>query len=121
MQCSVHRANGETFTAEVWFSTYTERRAPKLAAIIADISEDFSSVPCTVCQPSGNERPRLNDRQMAVLRLVLEGLSCNEMALRLATTSGVIKKTLQQLYSKTGVHNRSQMVRFALEHYPDLL
>jgi PAS domain S-box-containing protein len=33
MQCRGHRADGETFTAEVWFSTYKEGAEPKLAAI----------------------------------------------------------------------------------------
>src|SRR5215469_3415546 len=40
MQCHGHRGNGESFLAEVWFSTYKEGIAPKLAAIIADVSED---------------------------------------------------------------------------------
>src|SRR5581483_7338106 len=35
MQCRGHRGNGESFTADVWFSTYNEGRTPKLAAIIA--------------------------------------------------------------------------------------
>jgi PAS domain S-box-containing protein len=40
MQCVVHRANGERLAADVWFSTYAEKGAPRLAAIIADISEE---------------------------------------------------------------------------------
>ena len=40
MQCKGHRGNGESFTADVWFSTYKEGQTPKLAAIIADVSED---------------------------------------------------------------------------------
>ena len=40
MQCRGHRGNGESFLAEVWFSTYKEGTTPKLAAIIADVSED---------------------------------------------------------------------------------
>ena len=40
MQCQVHRGNGETFVAEVWFSTYREKGTPKLAAIIADVTEE---------------------------------------------------------------------------------
>src|SRR5580658_2751890 len=34
MQCRGHRGNSETFTANVWFSTYKEGTTPKLAAII---------------------------------------------------------------------------------------
>ena len=35
LQCKGHRGTGESFTADVWFSTYIENQAPKLAAIIA--------------------------------------------------------------------------------------
>ncbi len=37
MQCQGRRDNGESFRADVWFSTYKEGRHPKLAAIIADL------------------------------------------------------------------------------------
>src|ERR1039457_6452511 len=40
MQCRGHRGNGESFTADVWFSTYKEGVVPKLAAIIADVTEE---------------------------------------------------------------------------------
>src|SRR5215472_11093837 len=40
LQCLGHRGNGESFTANVWFSTYKEGAAPKLAAIIADATEE---------------------------------------------------------------------------------
>src|SRR5260370_26941267 len=39
MQCPGHRGNGEAFIAEVWFSTYKEGPTPKLAAIIAAVTE----------------------------------------------------------------------------------
>lgn len=44
MQGCGHRGNGESFTADVWFSTYKEGTAPKLAAIIADVTEETSAV-----------------------------------------------------------------------------
>jgi PAS domain S-box-containing protein len=122
MQCQVQRGNGETFAAEVWFSTYHEQRARKLAAIIADISEEQAPTLTSNSQKQDEiGRPSLNNRQVAVLHLLLEGLSSNEMAYRLEVTPSMVKNTLQQLYLKAGVHNRSQMVRFALEHYRDLL
>ncbi len=40
MQCQAHRGNGESFTAFVWFSTYKEGAAHRLAAIIADATEE---------------------------------------------------------------------------------
>ena len=48
MQCQGHRGNGETFTADVWFSTYKEGSSPKLAAIIADVSEEAPSTAARV-------------------------------------------------------------------------
>src|SRR5271170_5060031 len=53
MQCRGHRGNGETFTADVWFSTYTEGQAPKLAAIIADVTEDEVATGVAVAAPTG--------------------------------------------------------------------
>src|ERR1022692_2929203 len=40
MQCRGHRGNGDTFTADVWFSTYKEGATPKVAAIIAEVTEE---------------------------------------------------------------------------------
>lgn len=122
MECLVYRAPSDPFLAEVWFSTYNEGRASKLAAIIADISEGQAPIePSDSPARDGNHGPALNERQTAVLRLVLEGLRHHEMAARLDMTSSAVKNTLRQLYAKAGVHNRSQMVRFALEHYRDVL
>ncbi len=41
MQCRGHRANGEIFQADVWFSTYGTGTGPRLAAFVADTSEDL--------------------------------------------------------------------------------
>jgi PAS domain S-box-containing protein len=121
MQCQVQRGNGETFVAEVWFSTYKKDRAPKLAAIISDVTEEQPDPGPPTAPPDSAERPNLNSRQVDVLRLIFEGLSNSEIASRLEVTPSVIKNTLSQLFSKTGVNNRSQLVRVALERYRDLL
>ena len=122
MQSEVHRGNGEMLAAEVWFSTYSEKGMPRLAAIIADISEEH---PCddhsNSALPEDSALPCLNDRQTAVLRLVLEGLSNNQMASRLDVSPSAVKHTLEQLFSKAGVNNRSQLVRVTLERYRNLL
>ncbi|HTX38101.1 MAG TPA: PAS domain S-box protein [Bryobacteraceae bacterium] len=122
MRCPVCRCNGETLVAEVWFSTYHEKGSPKLAAIIADVTEDpTAGIRCAPVEAHGMERASLNARQVAILRLVFEGLSNHEMESRLKMTPSAVKNTLQQLFSKTGARNRSQMVRVALERYRDLL
>jgi PAS domain S-box-containing protein len=122
MQCRGHRGNGEPFLAEVWFSTYKEGAIPKLAAIIADVSEEqaVSVVPGTI-SPYQSERPSLNSRELDVLRLVVQGLANKEIAAQMAISESGVKNTLQQLFAKTEVRTRSQLVRVALERYRDLL
>lgn len=122
MRCQVHRGTGETVPAEIWFSTYAEASARKLAAIIAEIPEEQPQSTSPSSQ-NGNV-PRglnLNSRQTAVLRLVLEGRRNADIAVRLEISSSAVKNTLQQLFMKAGVNNRSQLVRVALENYRDLL
>jgi PAS domain S-box-containing protein len=41
LRCRGRRQSGEVFLAAVWFSTYTTNHAPRLAAIIVDLSEDL--------------------------------------------------------------------------------
>jgi two-component system, LuxR family, sensor kinase FixL len=122
MQCRGHRGNGESFLAEVWFSSFKEGPTPKLAAIIADVSEEQ-----TVPAGSGagsldqQERPSLNNRELDALRLVVQGLSNKEISSRMTISESAVKNTLQQLFAKTEVRTRSQLVRVALERYRDLL
>jgi DNA-binding NarL/FixJ family response regulator len=52
---------------------------------------------------------------------VFEGLANKEIALRLLVSESSVKATLQQLFLKTGVRTRSQLVRVALERYRDYL
>ena len=122
MQCRVHRGSGESFLAEVWFSSYKEDETPKLAAIIADVSED-QTVPTGVGSSSldQRERPSLNSRELDILRLVVQGLSNKAIASSMSISESTVKNTLQQLFGKTEVRTRSQLVRVALERYRDLL
>ncbi len=41
MQCQGHRADGDVFQADVWFSTYLTSAGPRLAALVLDTSEDL--------------------------------------------------------------------------------
>ncbi len=41
MQCRGRRADGNVFLADVWFSTYRTSAGPRLAAMVADTSEDL--------------------------------------------------------------------------------
>jgi two-component system, LuxR family, sensor kinase FixL len=122
MQCRGLRGNGESFLANVWFSTYMKGATPKLAAIIADVSEEQDT-------PNGSHsgvldhqaRTPLNPREIEVLRLVCQGLANKEIAAKMNISDSGVKNTLQQLFGKTEVRTRSQLVRVALERYRDLL
>lgn len=59
------------------------------------------------------------EREQQVLAAVFEGLSNKEIAARLSVSESSVKATLQQLFSKTGVRTRSQLVRVVLEQYRD--
>lgn len=41
MQCRGQRRDGESFIAEVWFSTYLTSAGPRLAAMVVDTSQDL--------------------------------------------------------------------------------
>jgi DNA-binding NarL/FixJ family response regulator len=58
---------------------------------------------------------RLTQREMQVLRCVFEGLINKQIAARIGASQSSVKATLQQLFDKTGVRTRSQLVRFAIE------
>jgi two-component system, NarL family, nitrate/nitrite response regulator NarL len=57
----------------------------------------------------------LTERERAVLKGVFEGFTNKEIAAKLQTSEGTIKAAMQQLFDKTGVRTRSQLVRIALE------
>lgn len=63
----------------------------------------------------------LTDRDRRVLRLLLEGYSNKEIAANLNLSESAVKAALQQLFAKTGVRTRSQLVRIALEKLRDEL
>jgi two-component system, NarL family, nitrate/nitrite response regulator NarL len=58
----------------------------------------------------------LTAREQAVLRGVFEGFSNKEIGARLQISEGSVKAVMQQLFDKTGVRTRSQLVRIALEN-----
>jgi len=64
---------------------------------------------------------QISQREIGVLRGVLEGLTNKEIARRLTVSEGTVKGTLQQLFAKAGVSSRSQLVRVALDKYRDLI
>ena len=70
--------------------------------------------------PNQNARSStMSSRQKDILRAVFEGLTNKEIGARHDISETYVKAILQQLFDKTGVRSRSQLVRVALEN-PDL-
>jgi DNA-binding NarL/FixJ family response regulator len=72
--------------------------------------------------PSGlaNVKP-FTPRERQILRGVFSGKSNKEMAHDFNMSESLVKAVLQQLFAKTGVRTRSQLVRTAIErHWKDL-
>lgn len=59
----------------------------------------------------------LTTREQSVLKAVFEGLTNKEIAANLQISESSVKAVLQQLFEKTGVRTRSQLVRIAIEQH----
>lgn len=127
LQCRAHRGSGESFLANVWFSTYQEGRTRNLAAIIADATEEEGGANGAVVGGADSALDEeaaaagLGAREAGVLRLVVQGFSNKEIASRMEISESAVKNTMQQLFAKSGVRTRGQLVRVALEQYRNLL
>ena len=60
---------------------------------------------------------QFSEREREVLKRVFEGLTNKEIAAQMNLSEASVKSALQQLFVKTGVRTRSQLVRVALEEY----
>jgi two-component system, NarL family, nitrate/nitrite response regulator NarL len=80
---------------------------------------DQSAIQALVEATRRREAPELRkpftEREQQVLQGVFEGLSNKEIGTRLDISESSVKAALQQLFQKTGVRTRSQLVRIALE------
>jgi DNA-binding NarL/FixJ family response regulator len=59
--------------------------------------------------------PRLTPRETEVLRLVAKGLTARQVAERLVLSHRTVENHVQSTLSKLQLHNRAQLVRYALE------
>ncbi len=111
MECNAVRPNGESFTANVCFSTYVFSGAPRLTAII---SESEPSV-IDSADLQAETSIVLTNLEQTVLRSIFEGHSNKEIAGGLNTSESAVKSTIQRLFTKLGARTRSQLVRIAIE------
>lgn len=57
----------------------------------------------------------MTPRERDIMQLLLEGRTNKEIGSELHVSESAVKASLQQLFAKTGVRTRSQLVRVALE------
>ena len=65
--------------------------------------------------PTDEGAPRLTDRETEVLRLVAKGLTYPQIAERLVLSVRTVQNHVQNTLMKLQLHNKAQLVRYALE------
>jgi DNA-binding NarL/FixJ family response regulator len=63
--------------------------------------------------------PVLTDRETEILRLVAKGLTYPQIAARLTLSTRTVQNHVQNTLSKLQLHNKAQLVRYALEQGVD--
>jgi two-component system, NarL family, nitrate/nitrite response regulator NarL len=66
-------------------------------------------------------RTKLTERDKAVLRYILQGLTNREISERMEVSEAAVKASLRQVFGKLNVGTRAQAVKITLEHYRDQL
>jgi len=84
---------------------------PGLAGLVLGEFRRLSSAPV---EPSG-ATPRLTERETEVLRLVAKGLSYRAIAERLVLSHRTVQNHVQNTLRKLQMHNRVELVRYAIE------
>jgi DNA-binding NarL/FixJ family response regulator len=97
-------AVGRTASGEAVFS-------PGLAGLVLGEYRRIAAAP----DPPGDGGPRLTDRELEVLRMVAKGLTAREVADRLVLSHRTVQNHIQNTLGKLQLHNRAQLVRYAIE------
>lgn len=86
---------------------------PGLAGLVLG---EYRRLSETVAAPSTeDDTPRLTDRETEVLRLVAKGLSYKQIAERLFLSHRTVQNHVQNTLRKLQLHNRVQLVRYAID------
>ena len=85
---------------------------PGLAGLVLGEYRRLSDAPAAAADP---DTPRLTDRETEVLRLVAKGLSYKQIAERLVLSHRTVQNHVQNTLRKLQLHNRVQLVRYAIE------
>jgi len=86
-------------------------RAPKLLEVLERVLKN--TTPFNHAVEEILTRAQLTDKELAVARLLLEGLSSAEIAVRENNSPKTIRQHVTQIYAKCGVTSRAQFFRLA--------
>jgi two-component system nitrate/nitrite response regulator NarL len=94
----------------------------KLASGESVLEEKYlTSLVRSVDRTKAVANPKLSERDRALLRHILEGLTNREIGANLNISEGAVKASLSLLFEKLNVRSRTQLVKIALEEYQDQL
>jgi DNA-binding NarL/FixJ family response regulator len=88
---------------------------PGLAGLVLG---EYRRLAASASQPAASARhdaPRLTERETEVLRLVAKGLTYKQIAERLVLSHRTVQNHVQNTLNKLQLHNRVELVRYALE------
>ncbi|MET9154078.1 response regulator transcription factor [Streptomyces griseoflavus] len=89
---------------------------PGLAGLVLGEYRRLASEPAGAAPADGEGKaPRLTDRETEVLRLVAKGLSYKQIAERLVISHRTVQNHVQNTLGKLQLHNRVELVRYAIE------
>ncbi|MEV6049615.1 response regulator transcription factor [Streptomyces sp. NPDC052107] len=88
---------------------------PGLAGLVLGEYRRLASEPAPAPDTDEPGAPRLTDRETEVLRLVAKGLSYKQIAERLVISHRTVQNHVQNTLGKLQLHNRVELVRYAIE------
>ncbi|WP_210587347.1 response regulator transcription factor [Streptomyces sp. GESEQ-35] len=89
---------------------------PGLAGLVLGEYRRLASEPESAAPDAEHPRaPQLTDRETEVLRLVAKGLSYKQIAERLVISHRTVQNHVQNTLGKLQLHNRVELVRYAIE------
>jgi two-component system, NarL family, nitrate/nitrite response regulator NarL len=66
---------------------------------------------------AGAHPVHFTERERAVLRCIVEGLSNKDTSTRLGISDSAVKGTVRRLFAETGVRTRGQLIRVGLRKF----
>ncbi len=84
---------------------------PGLAALVLGEFRRLASAPA-----ASGDAPSLTERETEILRMVATGMSYKQIASRLVLSHRTVQNHVQNSLGKLHLHNRVELVRYAIEH-----